>query len=101
MKGWLRGFEITSLPITTGKYTWISLQLDACYLDIAQSVKNLSAVQETLVRFLDREDPWRRKWQLTPVFLSKISHGQRTLLDYSPKGHKESDMTEETEHVRM
>ena len=37
--------------------------------------------------------PWRRKWQPTPVFLSDKFHGQRSLLGYSPWGHKESDMT--------
>ena len=30
--------------------------------------------------------PWRRKWQLTPVFLPEKSHGQRSLADYSPWG---------------
>ena len=38
--------------------------------------------------------PWNRKWQLTPVFLSEKSHGQRSLVGWSPWGHKESDMTE-------
>ena len=37
---------------------------------------------------------WRRKWQSTPVFLPGESHGQRSLVGYSPWGHKESDMTE-------
>ena len=37
---------------------------------------------------------WRRKWQPTPVFLPEESHGQRSLVCYSPWGHKESDMTE-------
>ena len=32
--------------------------------------------------------PWRRKWQLTPVFLTVKSCGQRSLADYSPWGHK-------------
>ena len=32
--------------------------------------------------------PWRRKWQLTPVFLSRKFHGQRSLAGYSPWGHK-------------
>ena len=32
-------------------------------------VKNLPAVQETLVRFLGWEDPWRRERLPTPVFL--------------------------------
>ena len=39
--------------------------------------------------------PWRRKWQSTPVFSSEKSHGQRSLSGYSPKGRKESDMTEQ------
>ena len=39
--------------------------------------------------------PWRRKLQLTPVFLPAESHGQRSLVGYSPWGHKESDMIEQ------
>ena len=38
--------------------------------------------------------PWRRKWQLSPVFLPGESHGQRSLAGYSPRGRKESDKTE-------
>ena len=45
-----------------------------------------------------RKKPWRRKWQPTPVFLPGKSHGEKSLVDYSPWGQKESDMTEETEH---
>ena len=41
-----------------------------------------------------RKMPWRRKWQLTPVFLPGESQGQRSLADYSPRGHKELEMTE-------
>ena len=37
---------------------------------------------------------WRRAWQPTPVFLPGESHGQRSLVGYSPWGHKESNMTE-------
>ena len=37
---------------------------------------------------------WRRKWQPTPVFLARKSHGQRSLAGYSPWGRKELDMTE-------
>ena len=40
------------------------------------------------------ENPWRRAWQPTPVFLNGESHGQRSLVGYSPWGHKESNMTE-------
>ena len=38
--------------------------------------------------------PWRRKWQPTPVFLPGESHGQRSLVGYSPWGRKESDTIE-------
>ena len=38
--------------------------------------------------------PWRRKWQSTPVLLPGKSHGQRSLVGYSPWGRKESDTTE-------
>ena len=38
--------------------------------------------------------PWRRKWQSTPVLLPGKSHGQMSLVGYSPRGHRESDMTE-------
>ena len=56
----------------------------------ASVVKNLPAIPETCRR--RRFDawvakiPWRRKWQPTPVFLSRESHGQRNLGDYSPWG---------------
>ena len=33
----------------------------------------------------------------TPVFLPGEFHGQRSLEGYSPRGHKESDMTEHTQ----
>ena len=36
--------------------------------------------------------PLRRKSQPTPVFLLGKSHGQRSLVGYSPWGDKESDM---------
>ena len=39
--------------------------------------------------------PWRRAWQPTPVFLPGESHGQKSLVGYSPWGLKESDMSEQ------
>ena len=41
------------------------------------------------------EDPWRRKWQSTPVLLPGKSHGQRILVGYGPWGRKELDTTEQ------
>ena len=39
--------------------------------------------------------PWRKPWQPTPVFLLRKFHGQRSLVDYSPWGCKDLDMTEQ------
>ena len=43
-----------------------------------------------------RKTPWCRKWQPTPVFLPGNFHGQRSLVDCSSWGHKESDTTKNT-----
>ena len=37
---------------------------------------------------------WRRAWQPAPVFLRGESHGQRSLVSYSPWDHKGSDTSE-------
>ena len=37
-----------------------------------------------------RKTPWSRKWQPTPVCLPGEFQGQRSLVGYSPWGHKES-----------
>ena len=37
---------------------------------------------------------WRRKWQLTPVFLTGKSQGQRNVAGYNPQDRKQSDATE-------
>ena len=40
--------------------------------------------------------PCRRKWQLTPGFLTGESHEERSLMGYNQLGHKELDTTEVT-----
>ena len=37
--------------------------------------------------------PWRRAWLPTPVCLPGEFHEQRSLTGYSPRDHKESDMS--------
>ena len=64
---------------------------------MAQMVKNPPAnaeVRDTGLIPVSERSPWRRKWQLTPIFLPGKYHGERSLVDYSPWGLKESDMTE-------
>ena len=42
-----------------------------------------------------RLNPWRRKWQPTPIFLPGRFHGQKSLAGYNLWGHKESDTKEQ------
>ena len=76
---------------------------------VAQTIKNLPAVQETWVRSLGQEFhpdqewqefsiPWRREWQPTPVFLPEKSHGQKSFVGYSPWCPKKSHRTEQLAH---
>ena len=60
----------------------------------SDGLKNLPPIQEIWLRSLGWEDPWKREWQPTPVFLPGESHGQRRLAGYSPWYCKELDMTE-------
>ena len=53
-------------------------------------------MQETWFDSWVRKIPWRRKWQSTPVLLPGKSHGQKSLVGYSPWGRKELDTTEHT-----
>ena len=62
---------------------------------VAQRVKHLPAMQETWVRSLGQEDPLEKEMATYSSTLAWKSHGQRSLVDYSPWDRKESDMTEQ------
>ena len=68
------------------RYSWVSL--------VAQMVKNPPEIQGTWIQSLGWEDPWRRAWQPTPVFLPGESPWTEELVGYSPWGCKELDTTE-------
>ena len=59
-------------------------------------VKNLPAMCETQVQSLGQEDPLEEEMAPTPVFLPGKSHGQMSLVGYSPWSLKELDATEHT-----
>ena len=82
--------DITHMITYIGIYTWASL--------VAQRLKHLPAMWETWVRSLGGEDPLEEEMAPTPVFLPGESHGQRSLVGYSPRGRKESDTTERLNH---
>ena len=53
---------------------------------VAQMVKNLPAMQETLIQSLDWEDPLEKEMATHPSLLAWRFHGQRTLVGYSLRG---------------
>ena len=63
---------------------------------MAQTVKNLLTHGQRGFNPWAWQIPWRRQWLPTPVFLPEEFYGQRSLVGYSPRGCKESDMSERT-----
>ena len=68
------------------QYSWASL--------VAQMKKNLPTKQETWVRSLGWEDsPGGGHGNTLQYSCLENPHGERSLMGYSPWGHKESDTT--------
>ena len=57
-------------------------------------VKYLPAMWETQVQSLGWEDPLEKEMETHSSTLAWKIHGQRSLVCYSPWGHRESDMTQ-------
>ena len=62
---------------------------------VAQTVKNLPAMQETRVQLLGGEDPLEKGTATHSSILPGESHGQRSRAGHSPWVRKQSDMTEQ------
>ena len=78
-----------------------ALQQHESAVSIAQTVKNLPAMQRPGCDPWVGKLLWRREWQSTPVFLPKESHGQRSLAGYSLWGRQELDTTERLTHTHI
>ena len=82
----LQSVEQSSLCYTIGPY-------QLCVLYIMELPRQLSGKESTRQCRRCGFNPWvgkiplKRKWQPTPVFLPGKSHGQRSLVSYSPWGH--------------
>ena len=63
------------------------------FILVAQTVKNLPAMQETWVWSLGQKGHREKEWQPTPVFLAGEFHEQRSMAGCRPCGHKQSDRT--------
>ena len=63
---------------------------------MTQRGKRQPAMRETRSDPWVRKIPWRREWQPTAVFLPGESHGQRSLVGYSPWGRSQTRLSEFT-----
>ena len=70
---------ITGQYFNIGLHWWLSDKESACNTEDAGLIPGWG------------RSPQRRKQQPTPVFLPGKSHGERSLVGYSPWGHKQSD----------
>ena len=82
----LTGQVIFILFHTLSSVFWASL--------VAQTVRNLPAIQETQIQFLGQEDPLEKGMATHSISLHGEFHGQRSLAGYNPWGCKELDTTE-------
>ena len=67
------------LAIKKNDMIWASL--------VTQTIKNLQCRRSRFNPWIGKIS-WRREWQPTPVFLPEKSDGQRSLVGYSPLGHR-------------
>ena len=75
-------------------HNWCSVMLILASL-VAQRIKHLPAMRETQVRSLGREDPLEEEMGTHSNALAwKIPWTEKPGAGYSPRGCKESDMTE-------
>ena len=74
--------------------SWVEINLFLIRVWVSlgtQMVKNPPAMHETRVLPVGWEDPPEMEWSAIPVVLHGEFHGQRSLVEYSPWGLKESD----------
>ena len=65
---------------------------------VAQTIKNLPAMQETQVQFLGQEDPLEKGIATHSSILAQRIPWTEEPGGYSPWVHKESDMTKQVTH---
>ena len=61
----------------------------------SQMVKSQPATQEMWAQSLGREDPLKEGMVTTAILVPGRFHGQRSLVGYGPRGHKEPDTTDQ------
>ena len=76
--------KLKSIESPTVRHNWATNTFTFIFLG-GSEIKNPSAKRLRFDPWV-RKIPWRRKCQSTPVFLPGESHGQRSLVGFSPWG---------------
>ena len=99
MNSWERVRQSGTLYLFVN-YIYIFIYLHWASL-VAQMVKNCLRCRRLGFDPWVGKIPWRRAWQPTSVFLPGESHGQRSLVGYSPCRCKEPDTTERLSFISL
>ena len=75
---------------TTNLFYWF---LETIYMSNKSNKLQILFTDLTFAFYSYSQCLWRRQWQPTPLLLPGESHGQKSLVGYSPWGCKESDTT--------
>ena len=86
--------QVLNTSFSTHESAFPLLDVQSTFQTVTEKHCLMDFLPQSLKCFISKQVFWRRKWQPTPVFLLGESHGQRSLVGYSPQGHKESDTTE-------
>ena len=81
------------IPIVMNHANSMYLWYDVASL-VGQTVKNPPVMQETQVQSLGWKDPLEKEMATHSSILAGEFHGQRSLVNYSPRHHKELGTTE-------
>ena len=86
----------TELNCTELNWNWLGSNSKFCLLKWEAAEKSHLVLAASSCYFFRPPSLscWRRQWHPTPVLLPGKSHGQRSLVGFSPWGRQELDMTE-------
>ena len=86
-----KGWDGWMASLTQWSWVWVNSR-SWCWTGRPGVLQSMGVAKSRtrLSNWTERNCPWKRKCQPSPVFLPKKSHEQRSLAGYCPWGHKES-----------
>ena len=76
--------QVLNTSFSTHESAFPLLDVQSTFQTVTEKHCLMDFLPQSLKCFISKQVFWRRKWQPTPVFLLGESHGQRSLVGYSP-----------------